>query len=139
MMEKKRSKGVTVLGVTTIILNCLLASPFLMLLLIPVEPGGDKLLKIPLGLIPLGLSIAGVFCGINLLRLVRLRFIFTIVNITLVYYLLGTIFAAMQKSPDLIALILSPIILNVIILWAITRPKVKEQFSSEGGSAKGGR
>lgn len=129
MMEKKRSKGITALGVVTITLNALCASPFLMLLTIPVE--GGKLLKIPFALIPLILCIAGVVCGINLLRLLKLKFILIVIDVTIIYYILYIAFAVLvleSSSLDLIVLASFFIILNAIILWVVTRPKVKEQF-----------
>jgi len=129
MMEKKRSKGITALGVVTITLNALCASPFLMLLAIPIE--SDKLLKIPFALIPLILCVAGVVCGINLLRLLKLKFILIVINVTIIYYILYAAFAVLvleSSSLDLIVLASFFIILNAIILWVVTRPKVKEQF-----------
>lgn len=129
MMEKKRSKGITALGVVTITLNALCASPFLMLLTIPIK--GGKLLKIPFALIPLILCIAGVVCGINLLRLLKLKFILIVIDVTIIYYILYIAFAVLvleSSSLDLIVLASFFIILNAIILWVVTRPKVKEQF-----------
>ena len=125
-MEKKRSKGITILGVTTIVLNALYLSPFALLLGIPTA--GDSLLKIPLAGIPLVLSLLGIFCGVNLIRRVKLRLTLAIINVTIIYYFLFVIFAIMAKFPDLIVLILFPIILNAVILWVVQRHNVKEQF-----------
>ncbi len=129
MMEKKMSIGITVLGVITVILNFIFLSPFMMLLGIPVEPFKDKLLKVPLAAIPLVLSLLGIFCGVNLLRRVKLRLTLIIVKITIIYYILYAIFMIIGKFPaDIYVLILFPVILNVAMLYALTRPKVKEQF-----------
>ena len=85
-MEKKRSKGITILGVTAIVLNSLYLAPFALLLGIPAE--GDKLLKIPLAGIPFVLSLLGIFCGVNLIRRVKLQLTLVIVNVTIIYYFL---------------------------------------------------
>ena len=128
-MEKKKSIGITILGVTVIILNIICLSPFMMLLGIPVEPFQDKLLKIPLGAIPAVLSLLGVFCGINLMRRVNLRLTLIIVKTAIVYYILCAIFMIIIKYPvDIVILLLLPVILNTAIFCILTRPKVKEQF-----------
>ncbi|MBN3038456.1 MAG: hypothetical protein JW869_03445 [Candidatus Omnitrophica bacterium] len=125
-MEEKRGKGITALGTVAIVLNCLYLAPFAMLLAIPTE--GDTVLKIPLAAIPFLLTILGIFCGSNLIHRIRLGLTLNILKGTIIYYILLAIFAFKIELPDIVALIVEPIILNLVMFVIVRRPAVKKQF-----------
>jgi hypothetical protein len=130
MMEKKRSKGIVILG--TFLLVCLLPALMAAFIAAISGPGPSERIHGPsqIRLVFILSPVAFLLAGIGVLALKNWARVFTIIVCSVMTLLIiGLLF--LSTSVDLLPLIffLAIVIIFTSIIYYLTRPKVKRQFT----------